>query len=50
VQTVISNIFFIVIGEILALIGLVKIEMLVSYGLVHLVFIFLWEKVAMSPE
>jgi hypothetical protein len=50
IQTLICNVVFVILGELLALLGIVNINFLMSFGTIHLVFIFLWQRTALNPE
>jgi hypothetical protein len=49
-QTLICNLAFVVLGEIFGLMNLVNVNFLVSYGTMHILFIFLWQRAAQNPE
>lgn len=49
-QTLLCNLVFVAYGEIFSFLGLVDVTRMVSYGLIQLMFIFLWQKAAMNPE
>ncbi len=49
-QTLICNLAYVLLGEVFGLLSLVNVNFLVSYGTMHLLFIFLWQRTAQSPE
>jgi len=50
IQTLICNVAFVLIGELLALLGMVTVAKLLSLGSIHPMFIFLWQRTALNPE
>lgn len=50
VQTFLCNLAFVILGEIFAFMSIVNVNSLVSYGTLHLLFIFLWQRASFNPE
>lgn len=49
VQTFLCNLAFVILGEIFVFMSVVSTNLL-SYGTMHLLFIFLWQRASLNPE
>jgi hypothetical protein len=49
VQNICCNVIFVFVGKLLAMLGMVD-SSFASFGLIPLMFIFMWQRVSMNPE